>query len=85
MFLAKHWFFVTGRCGPKQWGDPSAQIKQWPNGSAAARSLFGRRFEPRQGEFYAAAAATKSQPTEIRTANRNLYVSCVTIRPAVVC
>ena len=23
-----HWFLVSGRCGPKQWGDPSAQTKQ---------------------------------------------------------
>ena len=33
----------------------------------------------------AAAAAAKSQPTRIRTADRKLYVGCVTIRPAVVC
>ena len=35
---------------------------QWPNGNAADRILFGRRFEARSGE-YAAAAAANSQPT----------------------
>ena len=41
---------------------------------------------PGRGEFLAAAAAAaKSQPTRIRTADQKLYVGCVTIRPPVVC
>ena len=69
MFLAKHWIFVSGRCGPKQWGDHSAQMEQWPNGSAADHGFFSRRFGPRQGEFCTTAAAAKSQLTRIRTAD----------------
>ena len=30
--------------------DPNSQSKQWPNGNAADRRLFGRRFEPRSGK-----------------------------------
>ena len=55
-----HWFFVSGKCGPKQRGDPSVQTKQWPSGTAADWSLFAWRFKPRQGEFYTAAAAAKN-------------------------
>ena len=79
-------FFVSGRCGPKQWGDRSPEIKQWASGKAPDRRLFhrlfGRRFEPRSGEYGAAAA--KRRPTRIRIADRKLCVGCVTIRPAVV-
>ena len=74
MFLTKHWFFVGCRCGPKQLGDTSLQIKQWPNGSAADRDVLGRWFEAWRGQFYAAGAAAdiKSQPTRIRTADPKL-------------
>ena len=74
---------VSGRCVPKQWSDASLQTAQWPNGNAADRSLFGRRFEPWLAAFGAAAAA-KSQQTRVRTTDRKLCVGCVTIRPAVV-
>ena len=51
-------------------------LKQWPNGNAAAYGLFGWRFEPRSGE-YAAAAAAKRGPTRIRTADHD---SCGLLR-----
>ena len=76
-------FLVSGRRGPKQWGDLSPQTMQWPNGNAADRSLFGRRFEPRSAEYGAAAAAANSWPTRIRTADRKLCAGYVTIQPAV--
>ena len=53
-------FFVSGRRGPKQWGDHVPETKQWPNGNAAARSFFCRRFEPLSGDYGVAAAATVS-------------------------
>ena len=59
------------------------QAKQWSNGNAADLSVHGRRFEPRSGDFDAAAAAAKSQQTRIRTTYRKHCVSCVTIRPRV--
>ena len=53
-------------------------LKQWPNGNAAGFGLFGRRFEPRSGEYAAAAAAAaKSGPTRIRTADHD---SCRLLR-----
>ena len=64
---------VSGRCVPKQWGDASLQAAQWPNGNAAVRSFFHRRFEPRLAAFGAAAA--KSQQTRIRTTDRNQRLS----------
>ena len=56
------------------------QSKQWPSGNAADWRSFGRRFEPRSGEFSAAAGA-KSQLTRTRTTDRKRYVGCVTIGP----
>ena len=83
------WVFCQWQMRPQAVGRPFAPdqaIKQWPNGNAADRRLFGRRFEPQSGEHGTAAATTaKSRPTRIRTADRKLCVSCVTIRPAVVC
>ena len=49
-----------------------SQDKQWPNGNAGGRRLFGRRFEPRLGEEGGGAAANSSQPTRIRTADLKL-------------
>ena len=43
--------------------------KQWPNGSAAGRGLFGRRFEPRSGA-HGGGAANGSRLARIRTADR---------------
>ena len=43
--------------------------KQWPNGSAAGRSLFGRWFESRSGA-HGGGAADGSRLASIRTANR---------------
>ena len=76
-------FFVSGRCGTKQQGGFASKTKQWPSGNAAGQSAFGRRFEPRSGEFgaAAAAAAAKSRPTRTRTTDQKLYVSCVTPPP----
>ena len=60
------------------------EAKQWPNCNAADRSFFCRRFEPRSGEYAAAAAAAaaNSQPTRVRIADQKVCVSGVTIRPA---
>ena len=77
-------FFVRGSRGPTQWGDLSPHDKQWPNGNATDRSLYGPQFEPRSGKSGAAAAADR-RPTRIRTAGQKVCVSCVTIRPAVPC
>ena len=54
------WFFVSGE-------DQCPQGKQWPNGNAADRRLFGRRFEPWSGED-----GGGSQPATIRTADIKL-------------
>ena len=61
-------FFVSGRRGPKQWGEHVADGKQWPYGNAAVGILFGRRFKPRSGE-YGGGAANDSRPTRIQTTN----------------
>ena len=44
-------FFGGGRCGRKQWGDTSDQVKQWPSGNAAEWGFLDQRFEPRLGEY----------------------------------
>ena len=64
-------FFVSGRCGPKQWGELLAQRKQWPNGNAPDRTLFGRRFEPRSGK-HGGGAADNRRRTGIWTADLKL-------------
>ena len=46
----------------------AVQGKQWPNGNADDRRLFGERFEPRSGEDGSGAAAD-SPLTTIRTAD----------------
>ena len=75
------WVFCSGRCGPKQRGGPLPLTKQWPSGNVADRHPFGRRFEPRLGEFGAAAATAKSHQTRIRTTDRKLFVNGVPIGP----
>ena len=64
-------FFVSDRCGPKQWGELLAQGKQWPNGNAADHRLFGRRFKPRLSE-HGGSGADDSRLTRIRTADLKL-------------
>ena len=57
-------FFVSGRLGFDQWEDRLPQNKLWPNGNAANRRLFRRRFESWSGE-HGLAAADDNRPARI--------------------
>ena len=62
------------------------QSWQWPNGNTGDCRLFGRRFEPRYGQYYSGAGAGASvcRPGFEPTTNDSA-AECVTIRPAEVC
>ena len=57
---------------PSSGEDHCSQRKQWPNGNAAGRRLFNRRFEPRSDKD-GGGTANNSRPTGVRTANLKLH------------
>ena len=61
-------FLSVVESGPSSGEDQFPQGKQWPNGNAADRRLFGWRFEARSGE-HGGGATDDSRSTRIRTAN----------------
>ena len=65
-------FLSVADSAPSSGEERCPQGKQWPDGNAANRRLFGRRFETRSGE-HDGAAADDSRPTRTRTANLKFY------------
>ena len=65
-------FFVSGRCGPKQQGDPSPQSKYWPSGKAADTRCVGVDSNPSLLTLPPLAAALKVSSSGIELTSAHL-------------
>ena len=71
-------FLSVADPAPSSGEDCCYQGKQWPNGNATDRRIFGRWFEPWSGED-GGGATGDSRPTKIRTTDLSSAVGCITI------
>ena len=55
-------FLSVANTGPSSGENVGCQNWQWPNGNAGGRRLFGRRFEPRYGQYGSGATTVSFEP-----------------------